>query len=118
MNLVPFSKGACRFAYAAAVNLGDATESNRCLLHCVIKESVFLEPVYNTRVYYEESIQIQAIASYLAHRFSKVYKNRKTEIRFLDVDLVRIHETGVYYSIEEFVEGKRISTKLYIHSND
>lgn len=98
----PFSKGALRFAYASVLNLGDNTE--RCLLNCVVKESQFFDPSYNTKEFYEESLQPQLIAGYLAYKFSRIYKNEK-KIRFLNIDLIRIHETGAYFTIEEFVEG-------------
>lgn len=98
----PFSRGALRFAYASVLNIG--SDDDHCLLNSVIKESVFLDPSCNTKKYHEESIEIQNISSFLANRFSKRCKSR-TSLRFLDVDLIRIQETGVFYSIEEFVEG-------------
>ncbi len=104
----PFSKGMLRFAYPAVLNVNDnrsRKEDEAILLNCVIKESINLDPRYNTKKYHEESLEIQVISNYLAFKFEQIYKNKRTRLRFLDVDLIRVKETGVYYCIEEFVEG-------------
>jgi hypothetical protein len=64
-----------------------------------------LEPRYNTKQYHEESLEIQVISNFLAFKFGQILKSHKTKLRFLDVDLIRVKETGEYYCIEEFVEG-------------
>lgn len=76
----PFSKGAMRFAYPAVLNLGD--EYSDCLLNCVVKDSIFSDPKYNTKKYHEESIQVQVISSYLAQKFSQIYKS-ESKLKFL-----------------------------------
>ena len=69
-----------RFAYPAVLNLG--AENSDCLLNCVVKESIFLGSEYNTKKYHEESLQIQVISSYLAHKFSQIYKS-ESKLKFL-----------------------------------
>ncbi|CAF0997399.1 unnamed protein product [Brachionus calyciflorus] len=98
----PFSQGVLRYAYPCVVDMGDI--DNECYLNCVIKESVYSNPEFNTRKFHEDNIQVQLIASFLAHKFTQL--NSEFKIRFLEVDLIRVHETGVYYSIEEFSEGE------------
>ncbi len=101
----PFAKGMLRFAYPAVLNICDGLKDELVLLNCVIKESIRLDPDYNTKRYHEESLEIQVISNFLAWKFGQIYKNDKAKLRFLDVDLIRVKETGAYYCIEEFVEG-------------
>jgi hypothetical protein len=101
----PFAKGMLRFAYPAVLNIGYGNKDESVLLNCVVKESISLEPRYNTKQYHEESLEIQVISNYLAFKFGQIFKSHKTKLRFLDVDLIRVKETGEYYCIEEFVEG-------------
>jgi hypothetical protein len=104
----PFAKGALRFAYPAVLNVSDGIKEEPVLLNCVVKESISLEPRCNTKQYYEESLEIQMIANYLSHMFGKDLSKKDKNfqrLRFLDSDLIRVKETGVYYCIEEFVEG-------------
>ena len=120
----PFSKGMLRFAYPAVLNVNDSGVSDvdeAILLNCVIKESISLDPHCNTRKYHEESLEIQVISNYLAYKFEQIFKNKRTRLRFLDVDLIRVKETGVYYCIEEFVEGvfkKWSNNEGYINENE
>lgn len=73
-----------RFAYPAVLNLGD--EYSDCLLNCVVKDSIFSDSKYNTKKYHEESIQVQVISSYLAEKFSQIYKS-ESKLKFLGYKL-------------------------------
>ena len=111
----PFAKGQLRFAFPAVINLSDGLKEEAVLLKCVVKESVSLDPRCNTKQYNEESLEIQVIANYLCYKF----ENKR--LRFLDLDLIRVKETGVYYCIEEFVEGvfKKWSNNAgYVNNNE
>ena len=98
----PFARGMLRYAYPAVLNLG---YDDRVMLNCVVKESAFTDACYNTLKFQENLLEIQVIAGFLAHKFGQVYKSGAMSLRFLEVDLVRVKETGVFYSIEEYVEG-------------
>jgi len=96
----PFDKGSLRFAFAAFI-IDPSTGVKR---KYVAKESMFNDPKYNTREYYEDIVENQVIATYLADEFFKISKSEKS-VRFLEVSLIHIKETGKYYSLEEFIES-------------
>ena len=64
----PFEKGSLRFAFAAFV-IDPSTGAKR---KYVAKESMFNDPKYNTREYYEDIVENQVIATYLADEFFKI----------------------------------------------
>ena len=117
----PFAKGVLRFAYPAIINVCDGLKEEPVLLNCVIKESISLDPRCNTKRYHEESLEIQVVSNYLARKFEQINVGDKIRLRFLDVDLVKVKETGIYYTIEEFVEGvfkKWSNNEGYVNIND
>jgi hypothetical protein len=99
----PFDKGSLRFAFAAMM-LDEKSGASRKL---VAKESIFVDAKYNTQEYYEDLIENQIVAAYLADLFLKMDKCEKM-IRFVDVSLIYVKETGKYYSLEEYVDGEFI----------
>ena len=123
----PFAKGVLRFAYPAVLNVSDGLKEEAVLLNCVVKESISLDPQCNTKQYHEESLEIQVISNYLSFKFGQLFSKaenkfeKQTRMRFLDVDLIRVKETGVYYCIEEFVEGvfkKWSNNEGYVNTSD
>ena len=117
----PFAKGVLRFAYPAVLNICDGLREEAVLLNCVIKESISLDPRCNTKSYHEESLEIQVVSNYLANKFEQINRDDKIRLKFLDVDLIKVKETGLYYTIEEFVEGvfkKWSNNEGYVNIND
>lgn len=90
----PFAKGALRFAFAAVLNGKNY----------VVKQSMFREPDFNTMKYHKEMIENQVISSFLAKQFFEILKAEKF-VKFIDVHLVHLVSEGLYFSIEEFIEG-------------
>ena len=96
----PFDRGSIRYAFAAWL----IDPSSGVKRKYVAKESLFDDPNYNTYEFYQDIVENQVIASYLANKFFKISKSEKS-VRFLDVTLMHVKETGKYYSLEEFIES-------------
>lgn len=92
----PFAKGALRFAYASLMH-GEK--------RCVMKQSVSIDPEYNTMNYYKEMAETQVIAGLLADQFFSMVKLDK-KFKFLTVNLIHIVDQGEFYSIEDYIHGK------------
>ncbi|RNA03940.1 serine threonine kinase [Brachionus plicatilis] len=91
----PFAKGAIRYAYAGMLN-GQKF---------VLKKTASLDPEHNTMKFYTEMVETQVIAKVLANKYFDILQINKN-IKFIDVNLICIDNTGEYYTIEEFIPGK------------
>lgn len=91
----PFAKGAIRYAYAGLLNGGKF----------VLKKTASLDPDHNTMKFYTEMIETQLIAKVLATKYFDILTINKN-IKFVDVNLIQIEQTGEYYTIEEFIPGE------------
>lgn len=98
----PFAKGGLRYAYAALVNMG--TTERPDWVKSVLKESIFAGAEYNTEKYYKQLVEVQVVAKYLASEFVVAAKGEKS-LRFLNVCLAQEKKTGVYYTVEDYMEG-------------
>lgn len=68
----------------------------------ILKELLFLDPEYSTITNYKELIEKNAVASILFNSFCKAL-NLNESIRFIDISLVYVAESGSFYSIEEYI---------------
>lgn len=98
----PFAKGGLRYAYAALVNMGTTEKPN--WIKSVLKESIFSGAEYNTEKYYKQLVEVQVVSKFLASEFAEVAKGEKS-LRFLNVYLAQVEKTGVYFTVEDYMEG-------------
>lgn len=99
----PFAKGALRYAFAAIINTGTKHKPN--LVRSVMKEPVFIDHKYNSEDYLKALIEVQVISKFLAEKFMEAIGCEKSSMKFLSVNLIRAHESGLFYSSEDFVPG-------------
>ena len=99
----PFAKGSLRYAFAALVNIG--TRERPRLVKKVVKESQFADPAMNTFKYYQDIIECQVVASFLANEFNKCAPTSAKPISFLDASLITLDVSGKHYSVEDYMEG-------------
>ncbi|CAF1127995.1 unnamed protein product [Brachionus calyciflorus] len=92
----PFAKGAIRFAYTGFLNGSERS---------VLKQSASLDPEHNTMEFYKEMIETQVISKVLTDKFFEIIELKK-KVNFLEVNLIKIDETGEYFTIEKYVPGE------------
>ena len=97
----PFASGALRFATAAILEINSSRKK------IVLKESLFIDPKYNSENHIKASIESQILAGFLAKEFKKISPSQKT-LRFLDIGYLRDKDTGIWYSVEEYFPEKFI----------
>ena len=110
----PFSKGNLRFAYTGLVKRGTEFEK------VVAKNSLYKDDQKDTYQYNKQAIILQVVAKYLADKFIKDSSSLMS-IKFLNVQIMQLLDTGEYFSIEEYLDGKfdKWSNNLgYVNENE
>ena len=95
----PFSKGNLRFAYTALVKRETGFEK------VVAKNSLYKDDQKDTYQYNKQAIILQVVAKYLADEFNERSRSLMS-VKFLNVQIMQLLDTGEYFSIEEYLEGK------------
>ncbi len=96
---VPFAKGNLRFAYASLV------EKNGVFNKFVAKNSLYVDEKKDSYPYIKQSVMLQIVSKYLAEKFI-IDSKSEMSVRFLNVYLMQLIDTGEYYAVEDYLEGK------------
>jgi hypothetical protein len=110
----PFAKGNLRFAYSALVKRSNKLEK------FVAKNSLYKDEKKDSYQNLKQIIILQIIAKYLAETFIKDSKS-KMSVKFLNIYIMQLTDTGDYYTIEEYLDGNfaKWSNNLgYVNENE
>jgi len=96
---VPFAKGNLRLAYASLV------ERNGVFNKFVAKNSLYVDELKDSYLYNKQSVILQIVSKYLAEKFI-IDSKSEMSVRFLNVYLMQLVDSGEYYAVEDFLDGK------------
>ena len=98
----PFSKGSQRFAHCALL----LSNSGKTCYKQVVKRNITPKPNDNDLMAQISMIENQIIAAFLANQFFNTISAETKNLKFIDVNLIRVPHLGIIYTIEDYIEGQ------------